>query len=46
MTHTGAPDTLAAATAELLDWAEARRLAWDVLDDLAQWHGYQIRGTM
>src|SRR5215469_10851271 len=30
MTHTGAPDTLAAATAELLDWAEARGLAWDV----------------
>jgi hypothetical protein len=30
MTHTGAPDTLAAATAELHDWAEARGLAWDV----------------
>jgi DNA gyrase inhibitor GyrI len=30
MTHTGAPATLAAATSELLDWAEARRLAFDV----------------
>ena len=30
MTHTGAPYTLAAATAELLDWAQARGLAWDV----------------
>jgi effector-binding domain-containing protein len=30
LTHTGAPDTLAAATAELLDWAEAHGLAWDV----------------
>ena len=30
MTHTGAPDTLMAATAELLGWAEARGLAWDV----------------
>jgi effector-binding domain-containing protein len=30
MTHTGAPDTLAAATAKLLDWAEARGLAWDI----------------
>ena len=30
MTHTGAPDTLAAATAELLGWAEARELAWDM----------------
>jgi effector-binding domain-containing protein len=30
MTHTGAPDTLAAATAGLLDWAEARGLAWDI----------------
>jgi effector-binding domain-containing protein len=30
MTHTGAPDTLAAATAALLDWAEAQGLAWDV----------------
>jgi effector-binding domain-containing protein len=29
MTHTGAPDTLGAATAALLDWAEARGLAWD-----------------
>jgi effector-binding domain-containing protein len=27
MTHTGAPDTLGAATAALLDWAEARGLA-------------------
>jgi effector-binding domain-containing protein len=30
MTHTGAPNTLVAATAELLDWASARGLAWDV----------------
>jgi hypothetical protein len=30
MTHTGAPDTLVTATAELLDWAAARGLAWDV----------------
>jgi effector-binding domain-containing protein len=30
MTHTGAPDTLVAATAELLGWAEAHGLAWDV----------------
>ena len=30
MTHTGAPDTLVAATAELLDWAQAQGLAWDV----------------
>jgi effector-binding domain-containing protein len=30
MTHTGTPDTLMAATAELLDWAQARGLAFDV----------------
>jgi effector-binding domain-containing protein len=30
MTHTGAPETLMAATAVLLDWAKARGLAWDV----------------
>jgi effector-binding domain-containing protein len=30
MTHTGAPDTLAAATARLLDWARERELAWDM----------------
>jgi effector-binding domain-containing protein len=30
MTHTGAPDTLMAATAALLDWAGERGLAWDV----------------
>lgn len=30
MTHTGAPDTLMGATGELLDWAAARGLAWDV----------------
>src|SRR5215469_4355635 len=30
MTHTGAPETLVAPTAALLDWAEARGLAWDV----------------
>ena len=30
MTHTGAPETLLAATGALLDWAEARGLAWDV----------------
>ena len=30
MTHTGAPDTLIAATAALLEWAEAHGLAWDV----------------
>jgi effector-binding domain-containing protein len=32
VTHTGAPETLAAATSELLDWAAARDLAWDVSD--------------
>jgi len=30
MAHTGAPDTLATATARLLDWAQARGLAWDM----------------
>jgi effector-binding domain-containing protein len=30
MTHTGAPSTLTAATASLLDWAGAQGLAWDV----------------
>ncbi len=30
MTHSGPPDTLAAATAGLLDWAQARGLAWDI----------------
>jgi effector-binding domain-containing protein len=30
MTHTGAPETLVAATAALLDWAEAQGLAWDM----------------
>jgi effector-binding domain-containing protein len=30
MTHAGAPDTLAGATGELLDWAKARGLDWDV----------------
>ncbi|MBO0834736.1 MAG: GyrI-like domain-containing protein [Actinobacteria bacterium] len=30
MTHTGAPDSLLAATAQLLDWANARGLAFDV----------------
>jgi effector-binding domain-containing protein len=30
MTHTGAPDTLAAATADLLAWGKERGLAWDV----------------
>lgn len=30
MTHTGAPETLVGATGALLDWAEARGLAWDV----------------
>ena len=29
-THTGAPETLMAATAELLDWAKTRGLTWDV----------------
>jgi effector-binding domain-containing protein len=29
-THTGAPDTLVAATAELLAWAQERGLTWDV----------------
>lgn len=32
VTHTGAPDTLYAATAELLAWAEERGLAWDVTE--------------
>ncbi len=30
MTHAGAPETLAAATSALLDWARERGLAWDV----------------
>jgi effector-binding domain-containing protein len=30
MTHTGAPDTLQAATAELLAWADARGLAFEL----------------
>jgi effector-binding domain-containing protein len=30
MTHIGAPETLVAATAALLDWAEARGLAFDL----------------
>jgi effector-binding domain-containing protein len=30
MTHTGAPNTLVSATGELLDWARARGLDWDV----------------
>jgi effector-binding domain-containing protein len=30
MTHTGAPDTLVSATGDLLDWAQARGLDWDV----------------
>jgi effector-binding domain-containing protein len=30
MTHTGAPETLVAATSTLLDWASARGLAFDV----------------
>lgn len=30
LTHTGAPDTLMAATAELLEWAQARGLSWDL----------------
>ncbi len=30
MTHTGAPQTLMAATSALLDWAEARGLAFEV----------------
>jgi effector-binding domain-containing protein len=30
MTHTGAPDTLVAATADLLAWAKERGLTWDV----------------
>jgi len=29
MTHTGAPDTLAAATERLFDWAAAQGLTWD-----------------
>jgi effector-binding domain-containing protein len=32
MTHSGAPDTLMAATASLLEWADARGLAWDVTE--------------
>ena len=30
MTHTGAPDTLMAATSALLDWAQERGLAFDM----------------
>jgi effector-binding domain-containing protein len=35
MTHTGAPPTLVAATAALLDWAQARGLAFDVSESEA-----------
>jgi effector-binding domain-containing protein len=31
MTHTGAPETLVAATTELLDWAAAQGLSFDVV---------------
>jgi effector-binding domain-containing protein len=39
MTHTGAPETLMAATSVLLDWAEARGVVWDVsqADGGEQW---------
>ena len=39
MTHTGTPESLMGATAALLDWAEARGLAWDVTqtDDGEKW---------
>ena len=39
MTHTGAPDTLYAATGELLDWAQSRGLTWDMspTDDGERW---------
>ena len=39
MTHTGPPDTLVAATAALLEWAEAHGLAWDVahVDEGEKW---------
>jgi len=30
MTHTGAPDTLVAPTADLLAWAQERGLTWDM----------------
>jgi effector-binding domain-containing protein len=32
MTNAGAPDTLMAATGSLLEWADARGLAWDVTE--------------
>jgi effector-binding domain-containing protein len=32
MMHTGAPESLYGATTELLDWAAARELAWDVTE--------------
>lgn len=31
--HVGHPDTLEQATGELLDWADARGLTWDVTDE-------------
>jgi len=39
MTHTGAPETLVAATAALLDWAKAQGLSFDVAetDDGERW---------
>lgn len=39
MTHTGAPQTLMAATSALLDWAAGQGLAWDVAptDKGEQW---------
>ncbi|MGB6455072.1 MAG: GyrI-like domain-containing protein [Streptosporangiaceae bacterium] len=32
LTHTGAPETLIAATSALLDWAQAGGLEWDISD--------------
>ncbi|MGH3243373.1 MAG: GyrI-like domain-containing protein [Spirillospora sp.] len=33
LTHTGHPDGLRNLTGELLDWAKARQLTWDVTND-------------
>ena len=43
MTHTGAPQTLVAATSALLDWAEARGLAFDVSEsDAGEQRGCRV----
>ncbi|HUN33571.1 MAG TPA: GyrI-like domain-containing protein [Trebonia sp.] len=43
MTHTGAPNTLVTATANLLEWGQARGLHWDVSEtDAGQQWGCRV----